>query len=1512
MLDIPEKGTTQLLTRTASRCEPYTALWQALGQKKRSSLWHADVGERESSLPLTEWMRQKQLQPQRRLTNQSDEVTINPEDVACEPAVSRLISERNTKIVPDSWLNLEPVSLDNPQWFGLGTLPLHEEQKGDASALYSILQLRRQVASSDEQEPLAHWSLRWLPLSVDSNETKLKSTSRKRKAPESTTLGEALCSGQVLSALAESLWRLAQKRITTLVSPSGFASGWLVLLHRSRCLSTCLRQESSRRDLQSLLSFWYPEVALTEAPLRDLPASPAGPTLWRFRSVLGPIEQSSEGYRDDEGNAWGEAPWVYQVMRRLPLDAKAASEIGRENKPLKSCPLPGSAAEIHVPTEIPGLRPVLRPYQCRAVAWMLQRERFGLTAEPLPPFSMPDARGEGFPPFLFDALESVATTSDSSTTPDHSSLLRGGMLCDEMGLGKTVELLACVLLQRQERMGQRSPGSEEVELSNQHRFRQNRRVCCECGLVSATPLVHALLVGRARKRYFCNDCVQGMQTESYEQSQATLIVCPTVILKQWELEIRKHLTDSSVDVVVYRGLRKETYQRCRRLASADLVLTTYDALRADVNRAQDQLLQKRSLRYEKRYQVTPTPLSRIEWDRVCLDEAQMIHGGVAAAAAMALKLRANKRWCITGTPVRRSVDDLEGLVRFLRFQPFAEPEYWRKWLIRPCERHGVGARARLAQIIRVLSWRSEKGDVQAEIGLPSQYEVMQMLSLGPVERHYYMRQHETCASFVQHLLNSRMVKHLEQPGSLVKTASRRGFGLVRLVLHHLKVLRQACCHPRLAPAGAGGGSGLEPNIMTMDQVLDVLVQRARLECEEAQRSLVAALNGLAAIALLRGQVADAVHLYRSVLQRAQDPKQADLLEIDPLQRYHVMVNLAEVLQTHPDELPGMGLTLRDSRLMDDAAELCQAYLRESREQVQQARSLLLQLSEDVERRSQSRSERLWWINALETIAAAGQEQWLLDRLEEDGLAQQLAITAPVRSIKTLTYVLVRAHDALEQARRALLDRLLALPGNGASEPSETQVRNSGNCGQCRQDMHGEPCEHCRSEELFETYEKRLFAVRTRPVNATQAREQTSGERMRRLTAVISEGEGGVRLASELERTLRLIGTALRRTERDSSALTEAAAEEWERFVLLKKEFTQAHIYFRAQKDYLGALDELAMAATRITVRSPTEQVTESERRYRILDAEVEHLALSLEMDRRLAEEQLRRKKGQLLYLQHLKSACIEDLAAKSLESCPICYRALGAELVLLPCGHCFCIECISSYLEARVYRQHSRLLPCPVCREVCNARELSFIQTTSSPRIESEPIKGSYGAKIETVVRDLRLLQEYATRQVVERGNTPDTNHRCVVFSQWSELLQILSAAMERNGIPHVVGDIEAFRQRTEPFCALLLPIRTGANGLNLTEARHVLLLEPLLDPAAELQAIGRIHRIGQTCSTFVHRYVVQGTVEEHVQAIGAQHLWQEQNKRSSGQTRSQTRADMVDTQYLTLTDLRKMFDSDG
>lgn len=96
-------------------------------------------------------------------------------------------------------------------------------------------------------------------------------------------------------------------------------------------------------------------------------------------------------------------------------------------------------------------------------------------------------------------------------------------------------------------------------------------------------------------------------------------------------------------------------------------------------------------------------------------------------------------------------------------------------------------------------------------------------------------------------------------------------------------------------------------------------------------------------------------------------------------------------------------------------------------------------------------------------------------------------------------------------------------------------------------------------------------------------------------------------------------------------------------------------------------------------------------------------------------------------------------------------------------------------------------------------------------------------------------------------------------------MLHILGRALNENEVDHCVLHSTAsyLMERTlkkfkeDPNVrALLIPVKCGANGLNLIEATHVLLIEPILNPGSELQAIGRVHRIGQLKPTVVHRFV--------------------------------------------------------
>ena len=92
-------------------------------------------------------------------------------------------------------------------------------------------------------------------------------------------------------------------------------------------------------------------------------------------------------------------------------------------------------------------------------------------------------------------------------------------------------------------------------------------------------------------------------------------------------------------------------------------------------------------------------------------------------------------------------------------------------------------------------------------------------------------------------------------------------------------------------------------------------------------------------------------------------------------------------------------------------------------------------------------------------------------------------------------------------------------------------------------------------------------------------------------------------------------------------------------------------------------------------------------------------------------------------------------------------------------------------------------------------------------------------------------------------------------------MLDIVGVALVRNGIrferlegcTSSRGALSRFRNDTN-IRALLLPLKKGAQGLTLVEASHVFLLEPLLNTEQEAQAVNRVHRIGQTKPSVVHR----------------------------------------------------------
>jgi hypothetical protein len=121
--------------------------------------------------------------------------------------------------------------------------------------------------------------------------------------------------------------------------------------------------------------------------------------------------------------------------------------------------------------------------------------------------------------------------------------------------------------------------------------------------------------------------------------------------------------------------------------------------------------------------------------------------------------------------------------------------------------------------------------------------------------------------------------------------------------------------------------------------------------------------------------------------------------------------------------------------------------------------------------------------------------------------------------------------------------------------------------------------------------------------------------------------------------------------------------------------------------------------------------------------------------------------------------------------------------------------------------------------------------------------------------------------------------HKCLVFSQWTSFLDLIEPHLRQASFSYTRLDgstrdrgrvVENFQKDSGPS-VLLLSLKAGGTGLNLTAADHVFLMDLWWNPAVEQQAADRVHRIGQQRPVFVHRLIARGTVEERIVALHAQ-----------------------------------------
>jgi SNF2 family DNA or RNA helicase len=217
---------------------------------------------------------------------------------------------------------------------------------------------------------------------------------------------------------------------------------------------------------------------------------------------------------------------------------------------------------------------------------------------------------------------------------------------------------------------------------------------------------------------------------------------------------------------------------------------------------------------------------------------------------------------------------------------------------------------------------------------------------------------------------------------------------------------------------------------------------------------------------------------------------------------------------------------------------------------------------------------------------------------------------------------------------------------------------------------------------------------------------------------------------------------------------------------------------------------------------------------------------------------------------------------QELPECGICLEEFDqAEgTILKSCSHVFCKNCIQQVLLKSTGK-------CPYCRcEFCHADivDMSTAESVAAKIVEEEEMATN---EFGTPPKITALLQSIeSTMKPVEKG---------VIFSQFTTYLDVIGDKMREAGHTFVRIDcsvpaqkriecIQKFNAQDGPrfiLCSLL----ASGTGINLTRGNHAFLMDCWWNEAMESQAMDRIHRINQTRTVNVTKFIMKGSIEERI-----------------------------------------------
>ncbi|KAJ5739736.1 hypothetical protein N7533_012520 [Penicillium manginii] len=1120
----------------------------------------------------------------------------------------------------------------------------------------------------------------------------------------------------------------------------------------------------------------------------------------------------------------------------------------------QSVHVPPDTIDASANVKCPDLVCDLFPFQRRAVRWLLEREGMGLEKDgklvpidrslngnlPASFTHMKDADGQDC---YFSHLFMIITR-DISNWHDAADTLRGGILAEEMGLGKTVEMIALMSLNK--RPEQVKPDPDGLRVSG-----------------------------------------------------ATLIITPPAILEQWKQELEQHAP--KLRVHHYTGIKRTQQQSddlvVEEIADFDVVLTTYNVISREIHYAG--ATPTRNLRHEKRFATRKTPLVRISWWRVCLDEAQMIESGVSNAAKVARLIPRQNAWAVTGTPLRRDIDDLSGLLLFLHYHPFSYSSHLWKRLY---SRFGPV----LVKIINTIALRHSKDRVRDELRLPPQKRVVITTPFTAIEeQHYGQLFEEMCDSCGLDAFGAPLRGDWNPDDPTIIEKMRTW----------LTRLRQTCLHPEVSGSnrralGAGNGP-----LRTVGEVLEVMIETTDTSIRTEERSLLLSQ-------LRRGQLLEtarrgkeALDLWQKTLDHSTElvKDSREQLRLQRLKNKENKTNgdaatFSETPDISDDEaeeadknsrIGQCRLKLRaalevqhiavfftanayyqiktDTNLTQPESDEFQALEKKEVEGYEAAKvirkEMLIDISKKVERYMRiikEKTRKNGFVNIPKMkpfLYSRGLESYrILNKFEDlcaalNEHAKQYEVWRDVMTKLVSQSLIDQEEDAelegdeyerstkhqdemyvyMEALRSMYADRHDALTGQ-----KNILISHEVKAGIIQAQKNEGP-----SPKLF------LSIMNTRselmPDPEFGSLRGIVSELRSLVTSLEWQASGG---SSRASAELEMVGMVLKNAGQMISEQLKVSSS-------LEREVEMFRDTMNNRLEYYRHLQQI----------SDTVAPYDEENAGKPMDEAL--FASKLKQEETL-ESKISTLKSKRRYLFHLRD---ESGSEDSSRICIICQSSFEVG-VLTVCGHKYCTDCLRLW-----WRQHRT---CPMCKKPLKLND--FHQITYKPQDlvvqeEEAPVKfdherhsknaiysdissgllkeiknidldGSFGTKIDTLARHVLWLREH------------DPGAKSIIFSQYRNFLTVLQAAFSRFGILYSSVDapkgIEKFKKDPAVEC-FLLHGKAQSSGLTLINATHVFLCEPLINTAIELQAIARVHRIGQHRPTTVWMYLVSGTVEESI-----------------------------------------------